>query len=85
MKSDKILLPDVFENLIFLSTEDYRNVPLYSVSPPGSTYQYALNYTDVRLQTLQGKDLIFLMENNIREGISSIKGDRFVKSDENKR
>ena len=41
-----------------------------------------MKYTDIKLQTLQDKDLILLIENNIRGGISSVMGDRYVKSDE---
>ena len=38
----------------------------------------------MNLQTLQDKDLILTIEKNIRGGVSSIKGDRWVKSDEKK-
>ena len=41
-----------------------------------------MKYTDIKLQTLQDKDLILLIENNIRGGISSVMGDRYGKSDE---
>ena len=44
-----------------------------------------LKNTNIRLQTLQDKDMILLLENNIRGGISSVMGDRYVKSDENKK
>ena len=44
-----------------------------------------LKYTNIKLQTLQDKDMILLLENNIRGGISSVMGDRYVKSDENKK
>ena len=44
-----------------------------------------MKYTDIKLQTLQYKDLILLKESNIRGGISSVMGDRYVKSDENKK
>ena len=44
-----------------------------------------MNYTDTELQTLQNKDLILSLENNIGGGISSVMGDRYVKSDENKK
>ena len=44
-----------------------------------------MKYTDIKLQTLQDKDLILLSENNIRGGISSVMGDRYVKSDDNKK
>ena len=53
------------------------------MSLPGFTYHCALKYTDIKLQTLQDKDLILLIENNIRGGISSVMGDTYVKSDEN--
>ena len=53
-----------------MSFEEYKINPLYCVSLPGYTYQCALKYTDIKLQTLQDKDLILLIENNIRGGIS---------------
>ena len=84
-KTDVILLADVFEKFIKVSFEEYKINPLYCVSLPGFTYQCALKYTDIKLQTLQDKDLILLIENNIRGGISSVMGDRYVKSDENKK
>ena len=84
-KSDVILLADVFEKFVKVSTKEYGINPLYCVSLPGYTYQCALKYTDIKLQTLQDKDLILLKEKNIRGGISSVKGDRYVKSDEKKR
>ena len=51
----------------------------------GYTYQCALKYTDIKLQTLQHEDFILLIENNIQEGISSVMGDSYVKSDENRK
>ena len=44
-----------------------------------------MKYTDIKVQTLQDKDFILLIENIIRGGISSVMGDRYVKSDENKK
>ena len=44
-----------------------------------------MKYTDIKLQTLQGKDMILLLENNIRGGISSVIEDRLVQSDKNKK
>ena len=84
-KSDVILLADVFEKFVKVSTKEYGINPLYCVSLPGYTYQCALKYADIKLQTLQDKDLILLIENNIRGGISSVMGDRHVKSDGNKK
>ena len=81
-KSDVILLADVFEKFVKVSTKEYKINPLYCVSLPGYTYQCALKYTDIKLQTFQDKDLILLLENNIRGGISTVMGDRYIKSDE---
>ena len=82
-KTDVILLADVIEKFVEVSFEEYGINPQYCVSLPGYTYQCALKYTNIKLQTLQDKDLILLIENNIRGGISSVMGDRYVKSDEN--
>ena len=81
-KNDVILLADTMEKFVKVSFEEYGINPMYCVSLPGYTYQCALSYTDIKLQTLQDKDLILLIENNIRGGISSVMGDRYVKSDE---
>ena len=58
---------------------------MYCVSLPGYTWECGLKYTGINLQTLQYKGLISTLENNIRGGISSIMGDKYVKSDENNR
>ena len=84
-KSDVIFLADVIEKFVKVSFEDYGFNPLYCVSLPSYTYQCALKYTDIKLQTLQDKDLILLIENNIRGGISFVMGGRYVISDENKK
>ena len=73
------------EKFVKVSFEDYGIYPPYCVSLPGYTYQCALKYTNIKLQTLQDKDLILLIENNIRGGISSVMGDRYVKSDANEK
>ena len=84
-KSDVLLLACVFEKFIKISVYQYDINPLYCVSLPGYTWQCGLKYTGINLQTLQDKDMILLLENNIRGGISSIMGDRYIKSDDNKK
>ena len=84
LKSDILLLACVFEKFIKVSFNEFEINPLYCVSLPGYTWQCGLNYTGINLQTLQDKDMISLLENNIRGGISSVMGDRYVKSDQNK-
>ena len=84
-KSDVILLADVIEKFVKVSFEEYAINLLYCVSLPGYIYQCALKYIDIKLHTLQDKDLILLIENIIRGGVSSVMSDRYVKSDENKK
>ena len=84
-KKDVNLLADVIEKFVKVSFEEYGIHPLYCESLPGYTYQCASNYTDIKPQTLQDKDMILLKENNIHGGKSSVMGVRYVKSDENKK
>ena len=85
LKTDVVLLADVFEKFIKVSLNEFEINPLYCVSLPGYTWECGLKYTGINLQTLQDKDMILMLENNIRGGISSVMGDRYVKSDENKK
>ena len=85
LKSDVLLLFCVFENFIKVSVNEFGFNPLYCVSLAGYTWQCGLKYTDIKLQTLQDKDMILLLENNFRGGISSVMGDRYVKSSDTKK
>ena len=84
LKSDFILLTCVFENFIKVSMNEFDINLLYCVSLRSYTWQDGLKYTDIRLQILQDKDMILLLENNIRGGIISVMADRYVKSDDKK-
>ena len=68
-----------------MSVNEFGINLLYSVSLPGYTWQCGLKNTGICLQTLQDKDMILLLGKNICGGISSIKCDRYFKSDENKK
>ena len=85
LKSDVILFACVFEKIIKKSVNEFGINRLYCVSLPGYTWECGLKYTGVNLQTLQDKDSILTLENNIRGGISSVMGDCYVKSDENRK
>ena len=85
LKSDVLLLACVFEKFIKVSVNEFGINPLYCVSLPGYTWQCGLKYTGINLQTLQDKDMILLLEINIRGGISSVMGNRCIKSDDNKK
>ena len=79
LKSDVVLLADVFEKFIKISIEEYGLYPLYCLILPGYTWQCGMKPTDIKLQTLQDKDKILSLENNKRGGVSSVMGSRYVK------
>ena len=85
LKGDVNLLADVFEKIIEISIEEYGISPLFCISLTGTTWQCRMECTDIKLQTLQDKDLIVTLEISNRGRISSVMGDRYVKSDENKK
>ena len=74
-----------FQKFIKMSVIEFGINPLYCVSLPGYSWQFGLKCTGIILQTLQDKGIISLLEINIRGGISSVMGDRYIKSDKNKK
>ena len=82
LKSDLLSLACVSEKFVKISVNEYGINPLYCVSLSGNTWQCGLKYTGINLQTLQDKDMVLLLENNIRGGVSSVIGDRYIQSDE---
>ena len=84
MKTDKSLLADVFEKLIKVTTKKYKINPLYCVSICSYNFKCCLKFTDIKLQTNQGKDVILLGENSILGGKSSVMCNRYGKSNEKK-
>ena len=67
-KGDVLLLACVFEKFAKVSVNEFGINLLYCVSLPGFTWQCGLKYTGIILQTLQDKNLILLVENNMRGG-----------------
>ena len=78
LKSHVLLLTSVFEKFIKVSFNEFEINPLYCVTLLGYTWQCGLKYTGINLQALQDKDMILLLENIIRGGISSVMGDRYT-------
>ena len=78
-KMDVLMLGDVFENFVEKSTLMYGIIPLYSYSAPGYTWKAGLKLTNIKLDFIREKEILFL-ENNLRGGISSVMGDRHVQS-----
>ena len=74
MKSDVLLLACVFEKFFKKSVNEFGINPLHCVSLPGYTWLCGLKYKGINLQTLQDKDMILLLENNIRGANKHIYG-----------
>ena len=85
LKSDVLLLTCVLEKFSKVSVNEFGINLLYCVGLPDYTRQCGLKFTGINLQTLQDKDMILLIENIIRGGISSVMSDRYIKSDDNKK
>ena len=73
LKMDVLQLTDVFENFVEKATLEYSINPLYSYSIPGYTWKAGLKLTNIKLDFIKDKDLLLLLENNIRGGISSVR------------
>ena len=82
-KMDVLQLAGVFENFVEKATLEYRINPLYSYSLPGYKWKAGLKLTNIKLDFIKDKELLLLLENNIRAGISSVMGPRCIESDEN--
>ena len=81
---DVLQLADLFENFVEKSTLMFGINPLYSYSAPGYTWKAGLKLIYIKLDFIHSKELLLLLENNIRGGILSVMGDRHVQSDESK-
>ena len=82
-KMDVLQLADVFENFVEKATLEYNINPLYSYSLPGYTWKAGLKITKIKLDFIKDKEILILLENNIRGRISSVMGPRYIESDEN--
>ena len=68
LKIDVISLQCVFEKFVIVSLFEIDINPMYCVSLRGFTLQCGMKYTGINIQTLQGNEINFLLENNIRGG-----------------
>ena len=68
-----------------MSNIEFDISPLYCVSLTAYTWLGGFNYSEIELQTLEDKQLTLSLENTFRGVISSVMGNRYVKSRENKK
>ena len=68
LKSDILLLADVFENFRKMCLKIYELDSVKFFSAPGLAWQAALK-TEVKLELLANIDMLLMVEKGIREGI----------------
>ena len=69
VRSDTLLLADIFENFRQSCLKNYELDPAHFVSLPGLAWQACLKKTNVKLELLTDYDMLLMIEEGIRGGI----------------
>ena len=69
VRSDTLLLADIFENFIHACLNNYGLDPAHFVSLPGLAWQACLKKTNVELELINDCDMLLMIEDGIRGGI----------------
>ena len=69
VKSDTLLLADVFENFRDMCIKEYELDPAHFESLPGLAWQVCLKKTNIELELLTDYDMLLMVEKGIRGGI----------------
>ena len=72
LKSDVLLLSDVFENFRDVCLDNYRLDPMFYYTAPGLAWDACLKIAKVRLELLTDYDILMMVEKGIRGGVSMI-------------
>ena len=83
LKTDVLLLSDVFEKFINVCLVDYGLDPCHYFSLPGVSWDVVLKMTDVKLEKIDNIDVHLFIEKGMRGGVSCI-SKRFSKSSNGK-
>ena len=69
VKTDTLLLADIFENFRNMCLYIYELDPVHSVSAPGLGWQACLKKAVIKLELITDYDMILMIEKGIRGGI----------------
>lgn len=72
VKTDVLLLSDVFESFRNLCLENYKIDPCHTYTAPGLAWQACLRMTGVELELLTDPNMYIFLEGGIRGGVSVI-------------
>ena len=72
LKTDMLLLCDVFEKFIGTCLKYYGLYPCHHFSAPGLSYDAMLNMTKVKLELISDVDMYLFIEKGMRGGISYV-------------
>ena len=72
LKSDVLLLADVFENFRKICLEHYKLDPCHYYTAPGLAWDACLKKTEQKLQLLTDYDMLMMFEKGIRGGMTHI-------------
>src|ERR1043165_5429652 len=71
-RTDVLLLADVFENFRDVCTKNDRLDPAWYYTSPGLAWDAALKMTEVNLELLSDYDMLLMIKQGIRGGVSTI-------------
>ena len=71
-KSDVLLLADVFEKFRDVCMKNYKLDPVWYFTSPGLAWDAALKLTKVKLELISDYDMLLMIQQGIRGGVSTI-------------